>query len=37
MSKAFDTAIRGLVIMPLDLDVAMSAFMYSPNGGVDII
>lgn len=37
MSKAFGTAISGLAIMPLNLDVAMSAFMYSPNGGVDII
>ena len=37
MSKAFDTTINGLAMMPLDLDVAMSAFMYSPNGGVDII
>ena len=37
MSEALDMAISGLAIMPLDLDVAMSAFMYSPNGGVDII
>lgn len=37
MSKASDTAITGLAMMPLDLDVAMSALMYSPNGGVDII